>query len=111
MWSNSNQIQPKYAAFFNSTSSTTFGYISDCDPPPDCDDPSELVSDVEPELEDSAPESDPLNEPCELTEEPCEPLVEPPELNDPPLEPLELLLDDSDEDESLGMAHPPSQRS
>ena len=28
-WSlRSNQIQPKYAAFFNSTSSTTFGYIS-----------------------------------------------------------------------------------
>jgi hypothetical protein len=28
MWSNSNQIQPKYAAFFNSNSSTTFTYIS-----------------------------------------------------------------------------------
>jgi cytochrome bd ubiquinol oxidase subunit II len=28
MWSNSNQIPPKYAAFFNSFSSTTFGYIS-----------------------------------------------------------------------------------
>jgi hypothetical protein len=34
MWSNSNQIQPKYAAFFNSCLSTTFGYISGYDAPP-----------------------------------------------------------------------------